>query len=90
MIQVLPQMMDHCAEIQRWYLDRAHQHIIDGLQKARAANMSVPNDPPLFGGLNDMQNFKQQCINMNTKELGTLCYLNDLCDIEMNRVRFKY
>jgi hypothetical protein len=50
--------------------------------------LNVPENPYPFTHLDDVIKFKKQCLNLKSNELGTLCYLNDLCDIELLKLQF--
>jgi hypothetical protein len=69
-------------------LTQTHQRIVVALQRVRSLKLKVPEDPPSFRDVNDVYTFKKKCLNLNTKELGTLCYLNDLMDTELFRLEY--
>jgi hypothetical protein len=69
-------------------LSQTHQRIVIALQRARSLKLKVPNDPPSFQSVSDVYTFKKKCLNLETKELGTLCYLNDLMDTELFRLEY--
>lgn len=82
--------MDLEQRIKTWTMEVAHQRIVAGLKQCRTHNLTVPADPPMFKDIEDVIEFKRVCLNLPLKEIGTLCYLNDLCDIQLDRIRFKY